>query len=117
MEEIRLIDANALRKAFKNHPLCNDVWLQYSREIIDNAPTIEITEEQAIDKLHETGWLPEHDKQMTERPHEFKTCDKCKYYLYRSNEYPCSRCIRNNVLVDEIREQQNDRWKDGTSNG
>ena len=37
----RLIDANALRKAFKNHPLCNDVWLQYSREIIDNAPTVE----------------------------------------------------------------------------
>ena len=27
-----------------------------------------ITEEQAIDKLHETGWLQEHDKQMTERP-------------------------------------------------
>ena len=37
-------------------------------EIIDNFPTIEITEEQAIDKLHETGWLQEHDKQMTERP-------------------------------------------------
>lgn len=46
-----------------------------------------------------------------------KTCDKCKYYLYRSNEYPCSRCRRNNVLVDEIRGQQNDRWKDGTTNG
>ena len=27
-----------------------------------------ITEEQAIDKLHETGWLPRHDKEMTERP-------------------------------------------------
>ena len=36
-------------------------------EII-NAPTVELTEEQAIDKLHETGWLPRHDKEMTERP-------------------------------------------------
>ena len=34
--------------------------------IIDNAPTVEITEEQAIDKLHETGWLPRHDKEMTD---------------------------------------------------
>lgn len=35
-----LISRSALRKAFKNHPLCNDVWLQYSRELIDNAPTV-----------------------------------------------------------------------------
>lgn len=35
---------------------------------IDNTPTVEITEEQAIDKLHDTGWLPLHDKEMTERP-------------------------------------------------
>lgn len=35
-----LISRSALRKAFKNHPLCNDVWLQYSREIIDNARTV-----------------------------------------------------------------------------
>ena len=34
---------------------------------IDNAPTVDITEEQAIDKLHKTGWLPMHDKEMTER--------------------------------------------------
>lgn len=35
---------------------------------IDNAPTVELTEEQAINKLHETGWLIRHDKEMTERP-------------------------------------------------
>lgn len=28
----------------------------------------EITEEQAIDKLHVTGWMIRHDKAMTERP-------------------------------------------------
>ena len=35
---------------------------------IDKAPTVELTEEQAIDKLNETGWLIRHDKEMTERP-------------------------------------------------
>lgn len=42
---------------------------------IDNAPTVELTEEQAIDKLHETGWLIRHDKEMTERPHIIDNCD------------------------------------------
>ena len=37
-------------------------------QIIDTAPAIEITEEQAIDKLHETGWMQRHDKEMTESP-------------------------------------------------
>ena len=62
---MRLIDADALKKEF-----CKDIMggLNWER-IIDNAPTVEITEEQAIDKLRETGWLQEHDKQMTERPH------------------------------------------------
>ena len=43
--------------------------------IIDNAPTVELTEEQAIDKLHETGWLIRHDKEMTERTHIIDNCD------------------------------------------
>ena len=34
----------------------------------EERPQGDITEEQAIDKLHETGWLPRHDKEMTERP-------------------------------------------------
>lgn len=45
-----------------------NMWALFSH-IINEAPTVEITEEQAIDKLHETGWLPLHDKEMTERPH------------------------------------------------
>lgn len=55
-------------------------------------------------------------KALEERSHIDKTCKTCKYYSYRGNEYPCSRCRQNDVLVDEIREQQNDRWKDGTPN-
>lgn len=33
---------------------------------IDNAPTVEISQEQAIDKLNETGWLYNHDKAIAE---------------------------------------------------
>ena len=39
-------------------------------ELFDNA---QITEEQAIDKLHETGWLIKHDKEMTDRPQKVVT--------------------------------------------
>ena len=45
-------------------------------ELIDDAPAVEITEEQAINKLHETGWLIEHDKEMTTRP-QGECCDSC----------------------------------------
>ena len=68
---------------------------------IENEPTVtvepELTEEQAIDKLHETGWLPEHDRQMTERPQGewineyydggwFHTCNRCKEELKATGE-------------------------------
>ena len=62
-------------------------WNDCIDAIIDNAPTVDITEEQAIDKLHKTGWLPMHDKEMTERPQGewlkigdiglAYTCNKC----------------------------------------
>ena len=38
-----------------------------SYKALEERPTNVITEEQAIDKLHETGWLIMHDKEMTER--------------------------------------------------
>ena len=56
----------------------------------DTAPTVEITEEQAIDKLHETGWLPAHDKEMTERPTVeqgyLTNCQNCKSDYSRGYE-------------------------------
>ena len=42
------------------------------------------------------------------------SCKGCKYYLWAFEGFPCVNCCRNFKLVDEIREQQNDRWKDGT---
>lgn len=59
---------------------------------IDNAQTVDITEEQAIDKLHETGWLPKHDKEMTEMTHG---CTKCPFATecsgaYTKNSKKCS---------------------------
>lgn len=55
---MRLIDADTFFGSFP----------ELAIEPYINAPTVDITEEQAIDKLHETGWLPLHDKEMTERP-------------------------------------------------
>jgi DNA-directed RNA polymerase subunit RPC12/RpoP len=54
-------------------------------EIIDNA---QITEQQAIDKLHETGWLIKHDKEMTERPHG--------KWIKHEWGYSCSVCGESN---------------------
>lgn len=60
--------------ANKSEPCDKPCW-HCINEKIDNAPTVELTEEQAIDKLHETGWLIRHDKEMTERPQgECRTC-------------------------------------------
>lgn len=92
---MRPIDADALRKRLLvlRHNATN---IQCTSDIFDicltevsNAPTIDVD----------------------------KTCKTCKYYLLRSIEYPCARCRRNNALIDEIREQQEDRWKGGTTNG
>lgn len=73
---MRLIDADVLKMELEGskYILPNDLNRLLNSEInrcieaIDYAPTVELTEEQAIDKLHKTGWLPRHDKEMTERP-------------------------------------------------
>ena len=86
-----LISRAALRDQIIDIPQYNDgtqKWILldsvYFR--IDNAPAVGITEEQAINKLHETGWLPNHDKEMTTRPKGswvFNGCDdvtfKCMF--------------------------------------
>ena len=55
--------------------------LRHSLKIINNAPAVDITEEQAIDKLHETSWLPMHDKELTERPQDNLTETKHRLNL------------------------------------
>lgn len=99
---MRLIDADYL----KNLPFEKMIHTDWGDtavpiEEIDNAPTVEITEEQAIDKLHETGWLPRHDKEMTERPQgEWinsqvgQTCNLCKeiQFGYDSFRNFCPNC-------------------------
>ena len=68
--------------------------LAISQSQIAEAPTVEITEEQAIDKLHETGWLPRHDKEMTERPtghwvngYKSFNCSVCGKIAYSWNHF------------------------------
>lgn len=60
----RLIDADALKKAFKKSPFVNEVHLYYARQLINLAPTVE------------------------ERPHGEKKCPNCGSDLY---EY-CFMC-------------------------
>ena len=67
---MRLIDADELKKSVIPCVIHNGALTDLCVPLyqIDNAPIAPITEEQAIDKLHETGWLIRHDKEMTERP-------------------------------------------------
>lgn len=48
------------------------------------AQAVEITEEQAINKLHETGWLIGHDKEMTTRPQG--------EWIFKNGKYRCTAC-------------------------
>ena len=99
---MRLIDADALKETGKRwfideryyHPLEKPQNMSESTflKLIDNAPTIDEVEQ-----------------------NEYKSCKGCKYYSYGCfNGHPCINCQRNSKLVDEIREQKNDLWKDGT---
>ena len=90
----RLIDADALQKEMWDKCAAECGCCPYEDEnlhkrcgLINNAPTVEITEEMAIDRLIETGWLYEHDKEMTERPHgEWIDVDEDWF------DYKCSIC-------------------------
>ena len=83
------------RDALKKHKVYSLERHEYVVPVynIDNAPTVEITEEQAIEKLHETGWMPRHDKEMTERPQtEWVSCkermpDQAGWYLVTEYDY------------------------------
>lgn len=106
---IRLIDADALRARFQAILDRGDMFCEYDIiGMVDNAPTVEITEEQAIDKLHDTGWLPRHDKEMTERPtvepcYQTTSCLDCK--MYDKENHHCPRfCEVIRELVKEAEE-------------
>ena len=52
---------------------------------IDNAPTVEITEKQAILFLINSGWLVNHDKELRgkwERPQGEWKCPECGEWLF-----------------------------------
>lgn len=104
---MRLIDADYLKQALSSNckpELCPDyenAWCNTCcphndfENIIDAVPTVKITEEQAIDKLYETGWIIRHDKEMTERPqgkwiieHDWVHCSSCGH----EQNYPSKFC-------------------------
>ena len=81
-----LISREALKEEIRNNKKVAGRFIEGVIMLIDNAPTVDITEEQAIDKLHKTGWLPMHDKEMTERPQGEWIYDE------RLNNWKCSEC-------------------------
>ena len=84
-----LISREALKKAVKNRFDNSEYFPFHFLALINNAPKVKITEEQAIDKLHETGWLIEHDKEMTTRP-------QGKWlFKHNSSDIWCSVCDEN----------------------
>lgn len=82
-------------------------FLTIVHDIINDVPTIELTEEQAIDKLHETGWLIRHDKEMTERPHIIDNCDMNVFEPEKMIQTPS--CLTNPERHEELLE----RYKEG----
>lgn len=69
MNEVRLIDANELRKCAIPCVIHNGALTDMCVPLyqIDNAPTIEITEKQAILLLINSGWLVNHNKELREK--------------------------------------------------
>jgi len=63
--------------------------LEAYKEQLENLPSVqpEITHEQAIDYLHETGWLQNHDRILTESKEEMmlnaERGDKCRIEVER----------------------------------
>ena len=86
-----LISRSALRKAFKNHPLCNDVWLQYSREIIDNAPTV------FDENAYSQGYKQATCDARASKEKENRDCSTCARYSEFQKEIPdeCKGCKHN----------------------
>lgn len=70
-------------------------YYKHILDLIDNAPTVEITEEQAIDKLHETGWMQRHDKEMNERPKGKWIKVNPETRVYMGLLFRCSFCMSN----------------------
>ena len=118
---MRLIDADALKDEFVKHEDRKGYLIVDWEVLIDNAPTVEITEEQAIDKLHDTGWLPLHDKEMTERPTghwmdlgvldewyaEVFKCSECGEEMLGEGNNFCPNCGADMRVKDELEEATN----------
>ena len=111
---MRPIDADAFRENIQRYMSSN--WVMPCDEIlkrIDNAPTIE------PEKVKESELIKAYTKGFdtgveTERQQgEEYLCKTCKYRFNAFDGHPCVNCRRNFKLVDEIREQKNDLWKDG----
>lgn len=67
---MRLIDADALKKAICEDQCEKDGCDYTCSEIayVCDAPTVELTDEAAIEHLQASGWMQNHDREMTRVP-------------------------------------------------
>lgn len=90
-----LISREALKEEVRKRVIGNNLDVFVAKNImclIDNALAIspEITEEQAIDKLRETGWLQQHDKELAPKQDPEWLCPTCTFYDRVSGSEYCS---------------------------
>lgn len=67
---MRLIDAETLERQIMLLPdedLCEDCCFTFVNAIND-APTVELTDEATIEHLQALGWMRRHDREMTRAP-------------------------------------------------
>lgn len=86
---MRLIDADDFFETFP----------ELDNEPYNNFPTVDITEEQAIDKLHETGWMQKHDKEMTKQTED----DLIKAFELLKAHCKNRECNKDCVFYRELR--------------
>lgn len=73
------ISRSALKEAVKNRFDNSEYFPFHFLALIDNAPTVEITEKQAINKLYETGWLIEMSEAYDDLLKKMGECRTCRH--------------------------------------
>lgn len=125
MNEVRLIDANALKEAMMKAFGCEDATKygnknaeqqanSYStlmlyeisdivEDCIDNAPTVEIGK---CTLESDKAFICGYEKGKNERPKgkDDVSCQYCKYEDKRETDYPCNICKNNHVNMFEWKE-------------
>ena len=99
MEEIRLIDANALKENLLKNLRCDTCYKVQLINLIDNAPTLNL-EKTSFMKGYNYGC--DDGKRFYERPHGEWLIDGHHIRCNRCNEYICNTDREGNKIPDNF---------------